>query len=75
MGAYMKNTDDQAATATRRYAMDQAIANAKIEGFVPDPEFLAIADQIVNGEVTTEEAIAAFVAQAHAEESSAREAD
>ena len=60
--------------AERRWAMEQAIANSKIEGFIPDQDFLAMADKIVDGEVSTEEAIAIFVAQAHAEDRAASEA-
>ncbi len=59
-------------TAQRRWAMEQAIANAKIEGFIPDQDFLTVANSVVNGEVSTEEAIASFVADAHAGDRAAR---
>ena len=54
--------------AERRASMTQAIANASIEGFEPDIEFLQLAEQVVTNKLTHEQAIAAILAQAQAED-------
>jgi hypothetical protein len=41
--------------AKRRFNMEQAIADARIEGFVPDAEFLAETEAVIRGEMTNDE--------------------
>lgn len=41
--------------AERRYVHDQALASARIEGFVPTPEFLADCEAYIRGTMTTDE--------------------
>ena len=48
---------DSRSEAQRRWDMQQAIANCKIEGFEPDAEFLMRAERVVRGEITSEQAI------------------
>jgi hypothetical protein len=50
--------------AERRYAMDQAIANTRIEGHRPTPEFLVDVEMVVDGRMTYEQAVAASAARA-----------
>lgn len=50
--------------AERRLARDEALANTRIEGHVPTPEFLADFDSVVDGRMTPEQAIEASLARA-----------
>lgn len=50
--------------AERRLARDEALANTRIEGHVPTPEFLADFDSVVDGRMTPEQAIEASMARA-----------
>jgi Antitoxin VbhA len=43
--------------AQRRLDMEQALASARIEGFVADAEFLADCEAVVTGQLSTEEAL------------------
>ena len=58
--------DRSMSEAERRASMAQAIANARLEGWEPDAAFLGLAGQVVNNELTHEEAIALIIAQAQA---------
>jgi len=55
-------TDDEA-IARRRWAGEQATANCKIEGFVPDAKFLEQSERIVRGEITPRQAIEEILAE------------
>ncbi len=57
----------------RRWDMQQAIANARIEGFEPDAEFLALMDRLVRDEITHDEAAAIILERARAEDRRATE--
>ena len=48
----------------RRRALDQALANTRIEGHVPSPDFLADCERFVQGGMTTEDIRAASLARA-----------
>ena len=48
----------------RRRALDQALANTRIEGHVPSPEFLVDCERLVGGPMTPEELRAASLARA-----------
>jgi hypothetical protein len=48
---------DKRSEAQRRWDMNDALANCKIEGFVPDAEHLEQSERIIRGEITTEQAI------------------
>jgi hypothetical protein len=48
----------------RRRALDQALANTRIEGHVPSPEFLADCESYVQGGISTEDLRAASLARA-----------
>ena len=50
--------------AERRFAHEQALANTRIEGHVPVPEFIADLDAVVEGRTTYDEVIAASLARA-----------
>jgi hypothetical protein len=50
--------------AERRFAHEQALANARIEGHVPTPEFLADCEAVVMGTMTHEQARANSSARA-----------
>lgn len=50
--------------AERRYAMDQALASARIEGHQPTPEFLANVEMVVDGRMTYEQAVRASAVRA-----------
>ena len=54
--------------AERRIAHEQALANTRIEGHQPTPEFLADVKAVVEGAVTPDEARAASLARALAQE-------
>ena len=41
--------------AQRRRAVDQMLANWRIEGFQPDAQYLALLDRYISGELTLEE--------------------
>jgi hypothetical protein len=55
----------------RRRWLDQALANTRIEGHVPSPDFLADCERFVSGQMTTEEIRAASLARARDAEGSA----
>ena len=50
-----------------RWCAEQAIACAKIEGFEPDPAFLEDMEQVVQGKLKDDEAVARIIARSHAE--------
>ncbi len=50
--------------AERQYAMTQALANTRIEGHKPTPEFLADAAAVVEGKLTYDQAVKASAARA-----------
>lgn len=60
----MSNQATEVGIAERRWASEQALANASIEGHVPSSEFLADCDAVVQGAMTTEEARARSLARA-----------
>ena len=55
---------DASTEQDRRDSMDQALANTRIEGHVPTPEFLADCERFVRGEITQEDIRAASLARA-----------
>ncbi len=60
--------------AERRLAHEQALASTRIEGHVPTPEFLADSKAVIKGAMTEEQARAASLARALADERAARAA-
>lgn len=58
-------TKDTRSIEQRRWDMQQAIANCKIEGYEPDAEALARAERVIQGEITHEQAIAEILAKYH----------
>jgi len=50
--------------AERRIAAEQALANTRIEGHQPTPEFLADMEAMVQGQLTPEQVRAASLARA-----------
>lgn len=61
------------AKAERRWANDQALANASIEGHVPSPEFLEDCEAVIQGTMTNEEARARSLERALAADKAATE--
>jgi len=57
--------------AERRYAHEQALASAMIEGYEPTPEFLADCEAVIAGTMTREQVRAASLARALAEDRAA----
>jgi hypothetical protein len=57
--------------AQRRLAHEQALANTRIEGHVPTPEFLADCEAVIAGTMTREQARAASLARALAKDRAA----
>jgi hypothetical protein len=57
--------------AERRWAHEQALANTRISGHVPTPEFLADAEAVIKGTMTSEHARAASLARALAKDQAA----
>ncbi|NRF71401.1 antitoxin VbhA family protein [Aquincola sp. S2] len=55
----------------RRHAIEQAIANTRIEGHEPTPEFMADMEAVAKGSMTTEQARAASLARALAADAAA----
>ncbi|HWI83842.1 antitoxin VbhA family protein [Ramlibacter sp.] len=47
--------------AERRIAFDQALANTRVEGHVPSPEFLAECEAVITGRLTHEQAVEAGI--------------
>ena len=60
--------------AERRLAHEQALASTRIEGHVPTPEFLADSEAVITGAMTEEQARAASLARALADERAERTA-
>jgi hypothetical protein len=54
--------------ATRRLAHEQALANTRIEGHIPTPEFLADTEAVIAGKITPDQARAASLARALAKD-------
>ena len=54
--------------AQRRLAHEQALASTRISGHKPSPEFLADAEAVIEGDMTIEQARAASLARALAED-------
>ena len=52
----------------RRRSLAQALANTRIEGHTPSPEFLADCERFARGEITQEDVRAASLARAQAAE-------
>ena len=48
----------------RQLAMEQALANTRISGHAPTPEFIADCDAVVEGRMTYEQAIAVSLERA-----------
>lgn len=59
--------------AQRRIDLDQALANTRIEGHVPTPEFLADVEAVATGKLTPEQARAASLARALGNDKAATE--
>lgn len=57
--------------AERRFAHEQALANTRIEGHVPTPEFLADSEAVIAGTMTEDEARARSLARALAKDRAA----
>jgi hypothetical protein len=55
----------------RRWAHEDALASTRIEGHVPTPEFLADCEAVLAGTMTRDQARAAILARALAEERAA----
>lgn len=51
----MSFTSPQRSLAERRMRLEQALANARIEGHTPSPEFLAETEAIVTGQLSAED--------------------
>jgi len=49
---------------SRQLAMEQALANTRISGHAPTPEFIADCDAVIEGRMTYEQAIAASLERA-----------
>lgn len=62
---------NQPSEAERRWAHEQALANTRISGHAPTPEFLADAEAVIKGTITNEEARAASLARALAKDQAA----
>ena len=60
--------------ATRRFAMDQALANTRIEGHIPTPEFLADFERNIRGEISDDEMHVASLLRAYALEAASKAA-
>lgn len=54
--------------AERRLAHEQALASSRLSGHQPSAEFLADCEAVIEGTMTSEQAIAASVARALAED-------
>ena len=52
--------------AERRFWLEQALANTRIEGHRPSAAFLADAEALVTGAMTTDQVIASAIARARA---------
>jgi len=57
-----------ATEAERRFAHQQSLASARIEGYVPTPEFLADCEAVIAGSMTIDQACEASLARALAED-------
>ena len=57
--------------AERRFAHEQALANTRIEGHVPTPEFLADCEAVIAGTMTEDQARARSLARALAKDRAA----
>ena len=57
--------------ARHRYWMEDAIANTRIEGHEPSPEFLADCERLVRGEMPSDEVGAASLRRALAADAAA----
>ncbi|SWQ06790.1 Uncharacterised protein [Klebsiella pneumoniae] len=55
-------------TAERRLAHEQALANTRISGHLPSPEFLADCEAVIDESMTHEEARARSLARAKAKD-------
>lgn len=55
----------------RRYSMEDAIANTRIEGHEPSPEFLADCERFVRGEMSGDQVRAASLQRALAADAAA----
>ena len=60
----MMDLKNEVAIAERRWAAEQALANASIEGHVPSQEFLEDCEAVIQGTMTTEDAGARSLARA-----------
>lgn len=61
------NTPSKKTTeAERRMNWEQALASSRIEGFVPDAEYLADVEKNIRGEITGEELRDKYIALAKA---------
>jgi hypothetical protein len=58
--------------AERRWNYRQAIANTRIEGHVPDAEFLADCEAVIKGEETHDQVLERDIQRALAEDRAAR---
>ena len=58
----------------RRWYAEQAIAGARIEGFVPDQAFLDDMEQVIQLKMTHDEAVARIIERGNAEELAAEQA-
>ncbi|MDR0747738.1 MAG: antitoxin VbhA family protein [Helicobacteraceae bacterium] len=57
-------TNKDGVSHERQYLANQALANAMIEGFKPDDEFLAMWEKLVKKEISYDEAIAFSIKKA-----------
>jgi hypothetical protein len=65
--------DEEQKRAERRSAWEQALANTRLEGHVPTPEFLADVEAEIEGRMTGDEVRARSLARALVEDRAARE--
>lgn len=70
---FNQQLSDESKQAMRRWASEQALANASIEGHVPSGEFLVDCEAVVMGTMTNEEARARSLARALAADKAATE--
>lgn len=70
----MLNQATDVAQASRRWASEQALASASVEGHVPSPEYLQDCQAVIDGTITTEEAATRSLARALAAASAAARA-
>lgn len=62
----MESNPHMTTNEERRWAHEQSLASACIEGYVPDPAFLADCEALIEQTMTPDQAVAASLARARA---------